>query len=483
MEISIELSNPTGNFWIDNGLVVLYDKLGEGDFEISDVLDRILEELVVETGNTREYFDRETGQFKKYRKKNWKYPTNLFIKSTPKVEKTKINNKTVYLRPPQYKLKLEFKKKGVCDICGNTDYVTDAKMWMFPFSVEPSRFSNFYSGLKEGTRLCPRCALSGLATYQGWLWKAQGRDKLHIFLFQSDLKTLFKLRANVFKVLEVQSEIKGGNIPLEFSGNYIHEVNLGLLLTLMKELSSNESILPDEGKRILEEIFGEWDVETPITLFTFSGTPGKAFNMDSMMEFSEFRTLYRLYKSWISILEEYSDNPHRTIVNIFKQFTRREGNSFNTIWREYISWAILELRDPAKYIEDYLYDARAKDENPEALSFGSLDIFNLYWKEVINMDEKLMTVLQNFGHKLGKTAREANDMGILYSLRNAKNPDDFFRVLNDAQFRFELTIPEDILKIGKGEKIMGSPWIRVKTLLSIYAMNSYLWTKSQPQEV
>ncbi len=30
-KVKISLQNPTGNFWIDNGLVVLYDLLGEGE--------------------------------------------------------------------------------------------------------------------------------------------------------------------------------------------------------------------------------------------------------------------------------------------------------------------------------------------------------------------------------------------------------------------------------------------------------------------
>ncbi len=65
-------------------------------------------------------------------------------------------------------------------------------------------------------------------------------------------------------------------------------------------------------------------------------------------------------------------------------------------------------------------------------------------------------------------------MGLLYALRNAKNLDEFFRVLNDVQYRLGLTIPEDILAVESRELIKGSPWKRVKTLLSIYAMNAFL---------
>lgn len=96
------------------------------------------------------------------------------------------------------------------------------------------------------------------------------------------------------------------------------------------------------------------------------------------------------------------------------------------------------------------------------------------------MDEKFQHTLAGFGHSLGTAAQEHSEMGLLYALRNAKNPEDFYRVLNDAQFRLEVTIPEAILRIEKGERIVGVPWVRVKTLLSIYAMNAYL-RKAAPQ--
>jgi hypothetical protein len=90
------------------------------------------------------------------------------------------------------------------------------------------------------------------------------------------------------------------------------------------------------------------------------------------------------------------------------------------------------------------------------------------------MEEQFQRILAGFGHSLGQAAQEHNEMGLLYALRNAKNPEDFYRVLNDAQFRLGVTIPEAILRIEKGERIAGVPWVRVKTLLSIYAMNTFL---------
>ena len=95
------------------------------------------------------------------------------------------------------------------------------------------------------------------------------------------------------------------------------------------------------------------------------------------------------------------------------------------------------------------------------------------------MDAQLLKVIRGFGYNLGSSAQKENEMGLLYALRNAKNLDEFFRVLNDIQYRLGLTVPEDILAVEKGETIKGSPWKRVKTLLSIYAMNAFLRGQKQ----
>lgn len=96
------------------------------------------------------------------------------------------------------------------------------------------------------------------------------------------------------------------------------------------------------------------------------------------------------------------------------------------------------------------------------------------------MNEQFQRILAGFGHSLGQIAHDRNEMGLLYSLRNAKNPEDFYRMLNDAQFRLEVTIPEALLQMDERNRIRGVPWVRVKTLLAIYAMNAY-FRKGVPQ--
>ncbi len=464
--------------------MVLLGQFGEGEHLVEDVLRWLQSRLLQPSGTKGEYYDEQTREIRPYDKVSWVYPTNLFIKVSGKPgKKVKMNDKEYPTQPPVFELLLEMSKRSdVCDLCGDKAPLTDAKMWMYPFVVDPQKFGTFYPGTKRGLRLCARCALAGLAGYLGWLWKAQGRDALHFFIFHSDLQEMERLHREVLEYLRVSGE-RGGTAPVVFSGPYVNETTLGLLLALFQHVRQSDK-LTDDARQLLATILGATDrPPPPITLYAITGSPGQAFQMKALREFSKLQRLFRLYEGWVALLAERGiDNPHRQVGLIFGQFWAQQGQNRESIWRDRIAWAILEFGDPAPFIEQFLFDVRAREEerNRRPLVRGTLEVLNQYLQEVFKMDEKFQHTLAGFGHSLGTAAQEHSEMGLLYALRNAKNPEDFYRVLNDAQFRLEVTIPEAILRIEKGERIVGVPWVRVKTLLSIYAMNAYL-RKAAPQ--
>jgi hypothetical protein len=69
---------PTGNFWVDTGLVVLLRHFGEGEHPVKDVLSWLQGQLLQPSGNRGQYYDRASGRIREYDKVNWVYPTNLF---------------------------------------------------------------------------------------------------------------------------------------------------------------------------------------------------------------------------------------------------------------------------------------------------------------------------------------------------------------------------------------------------------------------
>jgi len=469
----------TGNFWVDTGLVVLAHGLGEGDHTIDEVRCWLLDKLTRKTENKGQYYDLTSGQLRPYEKTNWIYPTNLFIKVAgapgPKVN---IGGQTYPTQPPIYDLNLDLRKKlGICDICGQQAPLTDAKMWMLPLLVDPDKFGNFYPGLKRGTKLCARCALAGAAAYLGWFWKAQGQDALHIFVFHSQMGSLDHLHRSVLRPLQQAQQGKGGNAPVAFSGPYVHETALGLLLELFSHARSSD-LLDEDGRQALAELLGATPAPpAPLTLYAISGKPARAFQMTALREFTRLHDLFYLYERWLEEVSGLDHNPHDRVVRIFKQFQTQRQGKWESLWRDRIAWAVLTFDDPFPSVEEFLYEVRAREEPLRPLEWGTLEIFAKYAREVMGMDEQFQRTLAAFGHRLGDKANAQKEMGLLYDLRNAKNPEAFYRVLNDAQFRLETQIPEALLRIEKGERIAGVPWLRVKTILSIYAMNAYLLRK------
>ncbi len=434
--VVVDLSRPTGNFWIDNGLVVLYRLFGAGEVDCEEVLEKLIAKL---------------------------YPKKFPY--------------TSFNRISTGKPRLDFTDKGYCHICGARENLTEGKMWFFPFVVALNRFANFYSNLQQKLMMCPTCAIAGLAGYVGWLWRAQGRDALHIFCFHGDLKDIEQLYREVLDPIRLEE--KGGNVPLAFYGPYLHETAWGLLLRLFSYVRhhSEEEKLSPEASQLLAGLFGvsEKTSFTPLVLYVITGKPSNAFDMQSFKEISHLASLYRLYERWIEIFKE-DPKPQEILEKVFRQFQRPEGNTYNTIWRERISAAVLNFEDPLPPVEEFLFQ---RDSKP--LIKGSLEVFELYVKEVLAMETNLLNAIKRFGYSLGSKAQQKNEMGLLYALRNAKNLDEFFRVLNDVQYRLGLPVPESLLEVEPGESIKGSPWRRVKTLLSIYAMNAFLRAQNKEE--
>ncbi|MGC8893237.1 MAG: hypothetical protein ACP5QG_00130 [candidate division WOR-3 bacterium] len=493
MRIKISLE-PTGNFWIDNGKVqvkrlkCLLDLEDGQEIEFQETVDKLVNKCLVKpTGNKGEFYNSQTGKLESYEKMNWVDPANVFIKITPRTkagagktqEYTYVvdgKKKTVlqWEHQPFYRIEIKLtKERGPCIFCGDNTVLVDLKQYLYPFLVEPGKFSNFYPSLKGAYQSCPMCALAGVAAFLGTLYRRQG-DNLHMFIFHSDdLGFLSRFLDTIRPIIaSEESKSKATNFSTDFFGEGLHETMLGFLFYVFSKLYEQET------SKQVEEVFSlllgqEKSVRANLILMGISGQTKKGFNMTGFTEFSKLEPLYRLYRSW----RKGEVDPSQ----IIKQFMTKEGKSWNSIWREQVARGITDFSEIAQPIEDFLYMARIKEDNPYPIKDLS-QFLSIYHQEVLKMDEDTIKLLAWFGHSLGSKCREENEMGLLYSLRNAKNVDDYLKTLNDIQFRLEMTTPEDIIRIEKGEKIAGQPWQRIKTLLSIYAMNSFLWKGSEKKE-
>ncbi len=480
LRVQLDPEAATGDPWIDTGLAVLLERYGPGEHDFERLRRDLIDALVQPTGGEGEYWDPQTRQIRTYGKRNWIWPVSAFIRVAGKSEKkVEVEGRRLPTSPPVFDLDPKFSKRPrPCDICGDEGPSMDAKMWAYPFVVEPGKFGNFYSGTRQGIGMCPRCVAAGLAAYLGMLWRYAG-GPLHLFLFHTALPELCRVHREALAVFRLEGE-RGGNIPVAFGGPYPAETVLGLLLELFGRLRREEEarVAAERGAgEVLAELLGLRAAPSPapLTLVAVSGQIQQAFRAGSVRRHDRLERTYRLYERLLNALAAMArppDRPHVALVRVLGQFWQRRKERTDTIWREQVAAALLAEEDPLPHVEAFLFDVQAGKGGP--LAYGTTHVFDAYAGEVLGMEERLRRIVAGFGHTLGRAVDAKKEQGLLYALRNARNLDDFLRVLNDVQFRLGVTVPGTLVEVGAGERISGVPWQRVKTLLAIHAMNAFL---------
>lgn len=474
-ELTIELSDEcaTGNFWIDNGLAYLLSEFGPGSYKLGQLWDHVLPRLVVKTGRQDTYFDADAQEEKSYEKRTWIAPANAFIKVVDSGAKITLpNGKKVLARPPKYEITPDFtSRKNPCAVCGREDRVQKTKMWCFPFVVDPGKFANFYSCAREPLRMCTRCVIAGLAAHLAVLWSGSN-DNLMLFLFHGELPELVTLHRVFIQPKRAANDGNGRLADLPYRAEYASEAALALLLQMAGELHEQQKHTNNpEIAAALAYLFGcEEETRGGMVLYVLRMSKSQFAEIREVAELTDF---YTLFQRWRDLKVGGKQMGQGEIERVFQQFQIRKQKRVDTLYRERIARAILSRADPTPAIEDYLSE-KLKEKEKSPLVFGTIEVLDVYLVEVLEMNEDMLRRLKGFGYSLGKAVQEKQEMGILYQLRNAKTVDEMLRVLNDIQFRLEMTVPEDLLEVDDQQRIKGVPWNRVRTLLSIYAMNAYL---------
>ncbi len=93
------------------------------------------------------------------------------------------------------------------------------------------------------------------------------------------------------------------------------------------------------------------------------------------------------------------------------------------------------------------------------------------------MDEKMVAMCKGIGNVIGAQCRQSQNKGALYSIRNSKNLDEFLRVLSQLQYQVDISFSETLFVT-----IDDDNWERYKSLISIFAMNSFSYRPGQTKE-
>lgn len=527
----------TGNFWIDNGLVALFEYLrnfldkqdrlevlsglSANGFSLkvpitkaTQLLQQTKEaleaKLVSETKNEGWYYEPSSGELKIYSKRDRRPHSKFFLgQITPAPDKklpfsqaepalqqqiqkflkahkqkpygTK-GNEYIPLSPMRIKIPIKLDLtpgKKVCDLCGRSvKKLEELKQYQFPFLVTKGKLDTFYSHHKASYQICSLCSLTSIFTLDNLLFSIVGDTGLLYLFYDADLAGLWEWRKRVVEYLKPHQENAFRNFELQGYGtNYLKETLLGLLYELWEKVRG----FSDEERRGL---FTK-------RIYSFMAIGGRGTDFRGFFEYARLESAFEFFKqldeslaiAFERIPEERRFGHTPNFRSIFSQFyTVREtarGPRYDTLVREQLSERVLGFEPIHKIIEAFLFEAQR--------SVWFLDEFvRFYAKEVDGMEASLLDLTQRLGGLIGAKASGSEKKSVLYDIRNAKNLDEFLRTLNQIQFTFEkeggIHVHRELL-----EALDESSWERYKSLVSIFAMNTYLAElyrkgKQQPKE-
>jgi hypothetical protein len=206
------------------------------------------------------------------------------------------------------------------------------------------------------------------------------------------------------------------------------------------------------------------------SIFTFTND-GNIFR--DVKEYTSLATMFDFFDAFNESQDETLK--FEQFLNLVRFFTKKmktsKGDQYDTTWRNRLCSDLLHFRSIAKTIEWYFGEVKIKDKEPS--SIYNLDkIISIYNnKTQFNMKSEMVEMCKSIGNRIGRHCRESDNKGILFSIRNAKNRVEFLNVLAESQFRTEVSYGEDFFK-----SLPDTPqWEEYKALVSIFAMNSFLY--------
>lgn len=528
----------TGNFWIDSGLVALnnvlysinmndlkfgltanYLDIDVEDDKIADVLNSAKTEaennyLKKTEGGGWYYADEK---FHMYQKTDFKmHLKSFFTGKTPQTEgglvslknpslmkgkdrimtqseylaflnfkeknkdfkygtkKVKIEDRGFINTPPIYNIgtefHLDFAKKGnkFCDFSGtNFTKTTNVTGMNYPFMTGNSGELNFSSHLKKKLSIASLYDFLSTFSFYNLYYLLQDNLKHYFVLYDSDLIRLSEFLNTIQQDAPQLNKIDYNNFKTEIIGTiYENESLFNFLVSIYQQVKQKFEI-----DKLFENLIKK-------SVFTLSND-GNIFR--DVKEYTSLTALFSLFDSF-SELEDDENNYFSHFLNMVRYFTKRlDSGKYDTNFRNKLCEEILNFKSPYKTIESFLSDVKLKEKEKKGILYLDkiITIYNNKIQNHMNTKTEMVEMCKSLGQQIGKYCQEANngsgDKGILFSIRNAKNRTEFLNVLAEIQFRIDKQYYniENFLK----EILDSKDWEEYKSLVSIFAMNRFLWEK------
>lgn len=523
----------TGNFWIDNGIVSLYEVLENLDEEeySFDKLELLSDKLIVELAEAEEdelpqvlnrakelavqdyltetdnagWIYRE-GAFEVYRRKDFRMHLKPFFTGktpvtqgalvVPTAKESDAGGKGRKMTDEEYQAFVAFKEENAETRINGKKIKLDNKGFLnappqyeigdafLPDFEEAGKKQCLFSGRKykktatiTGMDYPFLTGASGELNFSSQLDKKPEISALYSFVAVFAFRNLFYLQQGDEKHYFV-----------------LYDSDLNKLDSFSKTISNTKALeghvfsnfdLAITGTQYASECFMNFlmsvykQVKDKINLGRLTETlfTKRVFTLYNdgnifkiVREYSSLTELFDLFNK-LAGSGENEANYYNFLVNMIRYFSQRlPGGKYDTTWRNRLCSDILTLNSINKTLEWFLGEVKLKEESG---TFVYLDkIIEIYNEKINkNMNAEKVKLCKTVGNYIGACCREKEDKGILFSIRNAKNRREFLNVLAEIQFRIKVSYSEDFFEAIPDDE----DWEEYKALVSVFAMNSFMF--------
>jgi len=517
----------TGNFWIDNGIVGLYKILRNTDYTIDldastlvisseknngksveDILNHAKEEVVKHylTQTNGAGWIYKDGRFEIYRKTDFKMHLKpFFTGKTPKTEgalftpdtedeklgagkrmipeefkefekfkaekspviigdkRVALTNKGFINNPPIYEIGNNFSEdflnegKKLCTFSGKRYKIADVITGMnYPFLTGKSGELNFSSQLNAKPSISSLYDFVSLFSFYNLNYLLQDDLKNFFVFYDNNLNDL----ENFYNVIVVDinnlSKPDFCSFETQIIGTqYESESFFNFLLSVYAQVK--QRIDRDKRRGFLLKK----------SVFTISND-GNIFR--DVKEYTSLNSLFELFDCF-----EDNGTDERSyrepFLNFVRHFNKRlDSGKYDTTWRNRLCSDMLSFRSILKTVEWFMGEVKMKEDKGNIIFLDKIiEIYNSKTQKI--MKAEMVDICKTLGNRIGAYCREKDDKGILFSIRNAKSRTEFLNVLSETQFKTEVSYGETFFK----ELPDNAQWEEYKALVSIFAMNSFLF--------
>ncbi len=425
---------------------------------------KLKEEVLNKIPKKKSMTEKQLKTFQSFKDEN----NEIFTKSIIAKEREEgfLNHPSKYSFGDNFNLSFFEKGNKICGFSGSANKDTiDINGMYSPFFTGTSGELNFGSFLSKKTQISSLYAFIALFAPFNLYYQLQNDLKNYFILYDSNLKEL----SNFYNAIQPDiTHLKNAdycNFETYITGTqYESESFFNFLISVYKQAQPKM----DKDKR--RELFSK-------SVFTLSND-GNIFK--DVKEYTSLVKLFDVFDAFSNQQEVNYFNDFLTLVRFFNK--KIKPTEYDTSWRNRLCSNILSFRSVHKTIEWFLGEVKMKEETGNIYQLDKiLEIYNQKTQPL--MDKEMVSKCKHIGTTIGIYSQKEDDKSALFSLRNAKNRIEFLKVLSHIQFRIassEKIEPEYKLRIYDDffERLPNNQqWEEYKSLISIFAMNSFLYKK------